>query len=1088
MKHKAGLILFLIIVQTTTLLASKCWAVLSSGENLLHADSLLISEELLEFQLQGAEGASNDYPYNNHSGWGLIYYNEARLDTSSQIWHSPTPAIDDTSYQDVVEVILNEANAAKIALGHVRRATTGSEDIPNPHPFHQFWHGKSLAMAHNGTISKDRLFELLTDDGNTFDWIQRTPPDSHGCGQWNLEGWDCVVDSDLYFKWLVMNIHTYNDVYTGLRMATTHLYDYTGSNYELNYVFSDGQDLYGFRSTDENDDRHDMYYATQLGVLPEPYSDVNQTHYALMSYHPQDSTAGAMDWQNLQNLQNILLTPDHEPQFYSSRPSSILKVPHDYPTIQSAIDAAEDYDHVLVEPGVYEESIDFMGKEIIVSSEYQRAGGTSTDVTIIRGTIEDYVVRIGEGAGNHAVLTGFTLTATENSHTCILVEDASPLLNNLILNGGTGLAAVVIDNGNPKLSNMVINQNSYKAVHAVNSPNLELFDVMIAGILINDNESLYFENSSVRLFNCTIAGAQIPAGSRSIYLSESDLTILNSILWHEDHTEIEVNAMAGESSIFIAYSNVNDGELGIQTNANATLIWGEGNLEVDPIFTDSGSNDFTLADTSPLQSAGTEYFENEDIILLDLQPFEYAGDSPNMGSFQPLDEIHYGCTDPLANNHDPLAEFEDGHCTYDPFGTIWVPETYPTIQRAVDVASHGDSIIVAPGVYHEAVNFLSKDIILGSYFLLDGDTSHISQTIIDGSGVERPVDIYSLIDPPAELAGFTLRNGLANGGGGLRIRYSSHPWVHDLVIEDCESTSNGGGVYLSNTSLPLFENVVIRNCDGSGGGAAYISGCDLTFKNCRFESNHGSNGGAVYISKANPIFERVLFADNTANVGGAIYITAYNSSAKPVYANCTIVNNSANSAGAIQLSSEAQPFIYNSILWGNLPNQIGVSTSQSSKAIVILHSDVQGGEAGLPDDDLFTSFWLGGNIEFDPIFHPVDSEEYKLTEFSPCVDAGIQDSLIIFDEGNQEFQIPSIVWFGDAPDMGWVEFIGPVECLIGDSNGDSGIDVLDVVLAVQFILVALQPTDVQFCATDVNGDYSLDILDLVAMVDIILES
>jgi len=45
-----------------------------------------------------------------------------------------------------------------------------------------------------------------------------------------------------------------------------------------------------------------------------------------------------------------------------------LAVPGKYRTIQSAIDAARDGDVIIVQPGVYYEQIDFLGKNITVQS------------------------------------------------------------------------------------------------------------------------------------------------------------------------------------------------------------------------------------------------------------------------------------------------------------------------------------------------------------------------------------------------------------------------------------------------------------------------------------------------------------------------------------------------------------------------------------------------------------------------------------------------------------------------------------------------------------------------------------------------
>ena len=61
-----------------------------------------------------------------------------------------------------------------------------------------------------------------------------------------------------------------------------------------------------------------------------------------------------------------------------------------------------------------------------------------------------------------------------------------------------------------------------------------------------------------------------------------------------------------------------------------------------------------------------------------------------------------------------------------------------------------------------------------------------------------------------------------------------------------------------------------------------------------------------------------------------------------------------------------------------------------------------------------------------------------------------------------------------------------VVCGTGDSNQDSGVDVLDVVLVVDFVLGNNTPNDDQLCASDMNADGGIDVLDVVQIVDIIL--
>lgn len=84
--------------------------------------------------------------------------------------------------------------------------------------------------------------------------------------------------------------------------------------------------------------------------------------------------------------------------------NAVFNVPADYPTIQSAIDAAHDGDSVLVGSGSYNEAIDFLGKEIVVES-VKGSANTSIDGSGLSVSI----VTCTSGETAESVLRGFTL-------------------------------------------------------------------------------------------------------------------------------------------------------------------------------------------------------------------------------------------------------------------------------------------------------------------------------------------------------------------------------------------------------------------------------------------------------------------------------------------------------------------------------------------------------------------------------------------------------------------------------------------------------------------------------------------------------
>ena len=59
------------------------------------------------------------------------------------------------------------------------------------------------------------------------------------------------------------------------------------------------------------------------------------------------------------------------------------------------------------------------------------------------------------------------------------------------------------------------------------------------------------------------------------------------------------------------------------------------------------------------------------------------------------------------------------------------------------------------------------------------------------------------------------------------------------------------------------------------------------------------------------------------------------------------------------------------------------------------------------------------------------------------------------------------------------------EYALGDANGDGNVNVIDVVTAIDFILMK-NPSDFVFTAADVNNDQTINVIDVVGIIDIIL--
>src|SRR5689334_5260955 len=118
--------------------------------------------------------------------------------------------------------------------------------------------------------------------------------------------------------------------------------------------------------------------------------------------------------------------------------ASVIHVPGDQPTIQAGIGVANPADVVLVAPGTYKESIDFLGKAITVQS----SGGPGV-TTITAAGLDTSTVKFVSGETPDATLDGFTVTG-----------GAGTLSGNDRLGGG-----VYALNSDPTLRNCHINNN-----------------------------------------------------------------------------------------------------------------------------------------------------------------------------------------------------------------------------------------------------------------------------------------------------------------------------------------------------------------------------------------------------------------------------------------------------------------------------------------------------------------------------------------------------------------------------------------------------------------------------------------------------
>jgi len=228
---------------------------------------------------------------------------------------------------------------------------------------------------------------------------------------------------------------------------------------------------------------------------------------------------------------------------------------------------------------------------------------------------------------------------------------------------------------------------------------------------------------------------------------------------------------------------------------------------------------------------------------------------------------------------------------------IDVPADRPTIQAGIAAAANGDTVLVAPDIYMEAIDFVGKSIVVGSLYLTTGDPAYVASTVIDGGGTMGPLASFtSGEDSLSVLAGMTLQHGRATRGGGVLCEFSS-PRIADCAILSNEATSDGGGMYARECG-PIVESCRIEDntaVDHSGGGfgvrmgSPRITGCVLSGNLAHDE------GGAIFCEDSSPVITDNVIDDNTSTVTYAGGIMNRNCTA--VIARNIISNNHTNGIG-----------------------------------------------------------------------------------------------------------------------------------------------------------------------------------------------
>jgi hypothetical protein len=338
-------------------------------------------------------------------------------------------------------------------------------------------------------------------------------------------------------------------------------------------------------------------------------------------------------------------------------------------------------------------------------------------------------------------------------------------------------------------------------------------------------------------------------------------------------------------------------------------------------------------------------------------------------------------------------------------GDSWATAT--TLQNALSLATEGDEIWVAAGVYKPSNNpternfsFRLKDgvAVYGGFegtetaraernwsvnlTILSGDIDN-NDTNQDGNAIAESADdiqgdnsyhvvTSSGVTTTARLDGFVITAGQANAaniphnqGGGI-LNEGGSPTLSNLVIQGNRAGATGGGLYSINGD-PILANVrFLGNSAVYGGGLFNVMG-NPTLIDAYFEGNRATEeGGGLSTDNSSPVLRNVALRGNSAATGGAIYTAntgmtvanvivsgnqatngggLYIRNSNVTLTNVTISGNRAQQGGA-SFNQDSQLAVWNSIVWNNKADHVRPSFINQNATPNIHNSLVEGCNPG----------------------------------------------------------------------------------------------------------------------------------------------
>jgi hypothetical protein len=337
---------------------------------------------------------------------------------------------------------------------------------------------------------------------------------------------------------------------------------------------------------------------------------------------------------------------------------SLLHVPAEYSTIQEAIDAASDWDTVLVADGVYKgvgnRDIDFRGKKIQLKSE----NGAENCIIDCNGLWRHRGFDFHSGEDADSILDGLTITNGYGGiGGGIYCGASSPTITNCTFrsnSSGWDGGAMCNRGRNSVIANCTFSDNSagyYGDGGAIHNSgrNSTVTNCTFSGNSAEyhgDGGAIHNAGRNFTVTNCTFSGNSAERWGGAINNTAGSLAITNCAFTGNSAEKGGVMRNDGRNSVVTNCILWGNGPWQIYSTSSTVVTYsdvqggweGVGNIDAEPLFVDPCNGDYHLLEDSPCIDAGDpNYVAGPNETDLDGNP-RVVGGRIDMGAYelQPL--------------------------------------------------------------------------------------------------------------------------------------------------------------------------------------------------------------------------------------------------------------------------------------------------------------------------------------------------------------------------------------------------------------------------------------------------------------------